>query len=288
VEVDQDFLQVLSGSYVGTMAVGVEIRAVQMKLWLAGILNVTVATMGGRLILLYRSTGEDVGDPVRRKDWWGGLISAIKPWSPNQVASKKELWVNIYGVPLHAWSESTFRRIVSRCGEFLAMDDYARNRSRFDVARVKVEVLLGGRIDFVIKLLIQGAGYAVHVVEDARGVAGEEVVVEDQLRGSEVGSSCASGGHGSVRAVMEDFGGVESDSDTSEGCHREVAIMSQAARQSTGYNKDFGKVAGRAVVETGSARVIPRTNCHVIETNGGRSLSLTVVVRGSERLGNGE
>ncbi|MCI79252.1 hypothetical protein A2U01_0100523, partial [Trifolium medium] len=52
------------------------------------------------------------------------------------------------------------------------MDDGTRNRIRLDVARVKLESSLGGRIDFAIKLVVQGAGYEVRVVEDGGGLVG--------------------------------------------------------------------------------------------------------------------
>ncbi|MCI77624.1 hypothetical protein A2U01_0098894, partial [Trifolium medium] len=75
----------------------------------------------------------------------------------------------------------------------------------------KIEAPLCGRIDLAIKLVIQGAAYVVRVVEEGGGVVRDEVYMEDQLRRSDVGSSCASGGYGSVRAVLEGLDGDASD-----------------------------------------------------------------------------
>jgi hypothetical protein len=285
-DVDQDFLQVLAGSYVGVMAAGVEVRAVQMKLWLAGLLSIRAVTMGGRLILLYRSSGEDVGDPVRRKDWWGGLLSDIKIWTPNLVAAKKECWVNIYGVPLHSWCESTFRSIVNGCGVLLALDDGTSKKLRFDVARVKVETDIGGRLDFACCLQVQGAGYRIRVVEEVGGLVGEEVYVEDQLRRSEVGSSCASGGHGSVRAAIEGFDGVDSDSDASEGCQHHPVKLLQLARQSTDANQQLGKETVGAEEGTESVMDIHRKINQEKVTVERRVLDTRANVRGFESSAN--
>ncbi|MCI93623.1 hypothetical protein A2U01_0114921, partial [Trifolium medium] len=63
--------------------------------------------------------------------------------------------------------------------------------------------------------------------------------VEDQLRRSEVGSSCASGGQVSVRAVLEGLDEADSDCDRSEGCQRALPLEVQATGQSKGYNQDF-------------------------------------------------
>jgi hypothetical protein len=280
-EVDQEFLHILSGSYVGVMTEGVETRAVQMKLWLAGLHSVRAVPMGGRLILLFRNSGDDVGDPVRNKMWWGDLIKEIRAWSPNQVSTRKEVWVSMYGIPLHAWGESTFRKLASRCGAFLAIDDGTRDRLRFDVARVKIDSAINGRIDFAVKLRIQGAGYVIRIVEEGGGVMGEEVLAEDQLRRSEVGSSCASGGHGSVRAVLEGLDGVDSESDASEG-YQVAATVAQEVCQKRDKYQGFGKLSDNSGGGTGDVRFIPRMTNKQKGTTEVRPLEMCVGVRGSK------
>jgi hypothetical protein len=107
-EVDTEFFSVLEGSYVGRLMKGVEVRAVQVKLWLAGLNSVRASAMGGGLVLLFCNSGENIGDPARDIEWWGGLLSELKTWSPNLVYSRRELWVSMYGIPIHAWGEATF------------------------------------------------------------------------------------------------------------------------------------------------------------------------------------
>jgi hypothetical protein len=65
VDVVMEALDVLEGSYVGKMKIGVEVRALQTKLWLAGLNEVSAATMGGGLVLLFRNSGADIGEPAR-------------------------------------------------------------------------------------------------------------------------------------------------------------------------------------------------------------------------------
>ncbi|WJX11204.1 hypothetical protein P8452_01842 [Trifolium repens] len=78
VDVVMEALDVLEGSYVGKMKKGVEVRALQTKLWLAGLNEVRVVTMGGGLVLLFRNFGADIGEPARNKKWWGGLLEDLK------------------------------------------------------------------------------------------------------------------------------------------------------------------------------------------------------------------
>jgi hypothetical protein len=149
-----DMMEVLQGSYVGRLEKGVEVRALQVKLWLAGLHSVRAAAMGGGLVLLFRNSGEDVGAPARNKEWWGGLLSDVQVWTPNQVGVTREIWLSIFGVPPHAWGETTFAKLVNSCGVLLEVNAETRNKSRFDVARVKIEASLSGRIDFFVNLRI--------------------------------------------------------------------------------------------------------------------------------------
>ncbi|MCI04352.1 RNA recognition motif, partial [Trifolium medium] len=185
-DVALDFLQVLEGSYVGRLGNGVNVRSLQTKLSLTGMQSVRVVTMGGGLVLIFRSSGEEVCEPIRNKGWWGGMLVDIKRWTPNIVSAKRDLWVSLYGIPLHAWGESTFRAVASRCGVFVDVDDVTRNRLRLDVARMKIESSICGCVDFSIKLVVQGASYMVRVVEEGGGWLGrEDVFVDDQLQRSE-------------------------------------------------------------------------------------------------------
>jgi hypothetical protein len=179
--------------------------------------------MGGNLVLLSRGPEVEVGLPVSDVKWWEGLLEDLKPWSPNQVCTSRRLWVRMYGVPLHAWGEKTFKNIVSRCGEFLNLDAETANRSRFDVAKVQFETSLSGFIDFVIKLKVQGALYKVRVVEESEGPTEmEESCMEDQLGWSVAASSCNSGDGGAARAVLEGLGDQDVASIASEGSQQEV------------------------------------------------------------------
>ncbi|MCI11680.1 hypothetical protein A2U01_0032782, partial [Trifolium medium] len=174
-----------------------------------------------------------------------------------------------------------FRKIASRCGVFLSLDDGTRNCVRFDVARVKIEASLCGRIDFAIKLVIQGAAYVVRVVEEGGGLMREEVYVEDQLRRSDVGSSCASGGQGSVRAVLEGLDGAVSDSDVSKGCNLDRSMERQVVNRSTEYNQGLGLDVDNSDRGAGVVMVIPSIEEQVKKTANNRSVGKHASVRGS-------
>jgi hypothetical protein len=104
------------------MRKGVEIRTLQMKLERAGLHAVRVLTMGGNLVLLSRGPEAEIGLPACNINWWDSFLEDLKPCSPNQVCSTRCLCVRMFGIPLHAWGEKTFKNISSICGEFIGLD----------------------------------------------------------------------------------------------------------------------------------------------------------------------
>lgn len=281
-EVQVDMMELLQGSYVGRLEKGVEVRALQVKLWLAGLHYVRAAAMGGGLLLLFRNSGEDVGLPAKNKAWWGGLLSEVRAWTPNQVGVTREIWLSIFGVPPHAWGETTFANLVNSCGVLVELDVETWNKSRFDVARVKIEALLSGRIDFSINLRIQGAKFVVRLVEEGGCLVRDDGYVEDQLRESEIGSSCATGGNGSVRAVLDGFDGEVSDSDDSEQCQQNFHRVEEEVNRSKGYKQGFEDKGD--VSERDSERLLHNSSMggKVMVTDDNRSMGGQFEVRGSD------
>jgi hypothetical protein len=286
VEVVTDFLKTLEGSFVGWLGNGVEVRALQTKLWLAGFSKVLVVAMGGDLALISHSNGEELHGPFCKKDWWGGLLFDLKRWTPNLVCSKREMWVNMFGVPLHAWGEHSFRALANRCGAFLSLDAGTSKRSRLDVARVKIEVPLGSRIDHTYKLMVHGAAYWVKVVvEGGRSlVVGEGEVVEEQLGNREYGSVCGSGRNVVARTVLEGLDGGDTKSEASFGGHYEVPVGVQVVNKSMGGKEDLGVGGDVSVTCLGVDVVIPSTELQVKRTGDQLSQSTFVHIRGSKSL----
>jgi hypothetical protein len=40
--------------------------------------------------------------------WWKGVVENDVIWSPNSVPPRRDLWANIYGVPLQCWGGRCF------------------------------------------------------------------------------------------------------------------------------------------------------------------------------------
>jgi hypothetical protein len=284
VEVVPDFLHSLEGSFVGRLNMGVEVRALQTKLWLAGFQKVRVVVMGGGLVLIGNSDGEELKGPVCKKGWWGGLFFDIKRWTPNLVSSKKEVWLNMFGIPLHVWGESTFKALANRCGSFISTDAGTTNMRSLEMARVKVEVPIWEQIDVTVKLVVQGATFWVKLVEEGgRGREGEEEN-DDQLDISDVGSSCASGGQAAEMVALEGLDDVDTDSEASDGEQCAGALRSQVVRKSKSSKGDVGVCGGKSDENAEIIRVIPSTDPMLKETSDNLLVKSPSVVRGSTSL----
>ncbi|GAU41064.1 hypothetical protein TSUD_284340 [Trifolium subterraneum] len=230
VEPELSFLHVLKRSFVGRMVNGGDVKTLQLNLCLSGFRDVKVAALGGGKIILFSEPVIDLHHVISSKHWWNGVVEEFVEWSPNIVSSKRDIWVNIYGVPLQCWGELFFRMVTETCGEFLSVDVETRNKTRLDVARVKLSCPLIGFIDRVVPVMVQGVSSVTRVVEERGYVFAEDRdLQEDQLRWSVAASSCKSLGQGPVMAMVEESVMGDSDSDVSVGDQPEK----QATKETT-------------------------------------------------------
>jgi hypothetical protein len=111
-----------------------------------------------------------------------------------------------------------FRIITEDFGIFLSTDKETRNRTRLDVARVKLFCPLLRTIDRVIPVIVLGVSTVVRVmVERGRVEEDDRSFQDDQLRWSVATSSCKSFDQGPREAVVDESVMGESDSDVSGG-----------------------------------------------------------------------
>jgi hypothetical protein len=96
----------------------------------------------------------------------------VKPWSPNVVNLKRDVWVKVYGIPLHAWGDNLFRLLGERFGGFVDYDEDTASRTRFDVARLKFSTSSRSRIEVPVSIMVMGVSFELWVVEEDVGNRG--------------------------------------------------------------------------------------------------------------------
>lgn len=149
--------------------------SVQHNMRMEEIDKIQVTPMGGNMVLL-RS---DIQGEIRRAaeihhQWWNVYFKEMKMWKPHMVATKRMVWVKIFGLPLHVWEEDTFKQIGAQFGVFLDFDDATINRKRLDVARVKILTDRLGWLNEVVDITVVGVNFRVSVVEEGGPVVVKE------------------------------------------------------------------------------------------------------------------
>jgi len=95
--------------------------------------------MGAGLVLLEL---EDQGDIGRLKQnhhlRWNSMFKNVKRWSPQKVAVRRTVWLNVFGIPFNAWDEPLFKLLGSNFKAFQDFHEETIERRRFDLARIKV------------------------------------------------------------------------------------------------------------------------------------------------------
>jgi hypothetical protein len=196
IEVCESTLKSLKDSKVGFLKNSVDFSSFQERLLLDGHHEVRVTYMGGNMVLFQCPCEGELEEVMRcSKVWWEKCFSKIIPWQPNLLSESRETWIQIFGIPLHAWDESCFKLVAGRFGVFLDFDEATISKHRFDLARVKLRTVRRVLIDTVVQLSVMGNTFDVWVVEERCGY-GDEGRVEEE--GSDDNSGRASMHSGEV------------------------------------------------------------------------------------------
>jgi hypothetical protein len=191
--VQNDTLSTLRHSKVGFFKESMDYQSFYDRLLVEGQFEVKVTFMGGNMVLLQSPCEGELEEVMRfNKVWWDKCFTKIIPWKPNLLSECREIWIQVYGIPLHVWDEGSFKMIAGRFGVFLDFDEATVAKQRLDVARVKLRTVRRGMIDTVLQLCVQGVLYDVWVVEE-RCSFGEERSLEreDGFQNERTSNSCS-------------------------------------------------------------------------------------------------
>jgi hypothetical protein len=217
VPVNEELCKELQGSVVGMLAREKDVRRIQTTLFMEGFGAIKVTHMGGNIVLIRSVVAGDVDRLLKSKnECLPYYFSDLKPWNPGMIAAKREVWVQIYGIPLHIWGKNLFKLIGNRIGAFVDFDDETARLARFDMARIKIATEIWASIDTELKVEVEGVSFTLWLVEE-RDKKGSMVV----LSGEEV-SQAASVVAAGVEEVASDGNGENSGEDDVSGDECEV------------------------------------------------------------------
>jgi hypothetical protein len=160
-------LEELKESYVGRLAVNVEVYRIRTILFMEGYAHISVTEMGRNLVLIHSPKKGEIEKLWRsRVDWITYYFREVFPWAPACFANRRDTWVKVFGIPLHVWGENLFKVLGGKYGEFLDFDNKTASRAKLDVACLKISTNFRGKIDDQVQIKAMGVVYTLRVVED--------------------------------------------------------------------------------------------------------------------------
>ncbi|GAU34283.1 hypothetical protein TSUD_321290 [Trifolium subterraneum] len=221
VPVNEVLCRELQGGLVGKLARKKDVRRIQTTLYMEGFPSISVTNMGGNMALIRSSVEGDVERMMKsKKETIEYYFMEVKPWNPGLFAVQREVWVQVYGIPLHIWGEDLFKKVGDKLGGFLDFDYKTTSMAIFDVARLKILSASWACIDAIIKVEVEGVCFNLWVVEErGRKTFGVMLGEDRELEGSLVVPSEASDdggrdvGDGAMNSGEDDASGTEQDVD---------------------------------------------------------------------------
>lgn len=71
-------------------------------------------------------------------EWLKLVFKFIRPWRESDLNGKRRVWIEVYGVPLHAWCPQFFTRIGNRLGKTVEVDELTMSKEDLRKGRILV------------------------------------------------------------------------------------------------------------------------------------------------------
>ncbi|XP_058784074.1 uncharacterized protein LOC131658840 [Vicia villosa] len=156
-------------AYVGEVLFPGESYNIQTHLEIEGFFSVKVFPMGANLCILEEMEEGFIKELLEGKWWWQQWFKSIKPWHEKVIDEARVVWIRVYGVPCHAWSNDFFVSLANRLGEFICLDDNTMSGSNMDIARFMIRVDSRFNLPESLKVAIDGVLFNLNLREDSYG-----------------------------------------------------------------------------------------------------------------------
>ncbi|XP_058784214.1 uncharacterized protein LOC131658985 [Vicia villosa] len=157
----------LRKAYVGRVLIPGSAFNIQTYIEMEGVFAVRVTPMGGGTCLLEdREPGFIDALIAEGETWWQSWFSEIKKWEENMVDGSREVWLRIYGIPVHGWNPEFFIALAEVWRIFICVDERTSKGEAYDVARIRVKIKLSSKIPESVTVNIDNKSFILLVRED--------------------------------------------------------------------------------------------------------------------------
>ncbi|KAE8676231.1 putative ring finger protein [Hibiscus syriacus] len=105
---------------------------------------------------------------LNREHWVSRWFDELELLEGYENKHRVKTWILLSDVPLLVWSESFFMKLGSLWGKMLLVEDDTCNRSRFDVARILLEVHYASDIPEKVSIVCNGRLYSIKITIEAQ------------------------------------------------------------------------------------------------------------------------
>nr|GEU79889.1 hypothetical protein [Tanacetum cinerariifolium] len=116
-------------------------------------------------------------DKFRTHESINSWFSSLSPWTPHFEVQDRIVWIDVEGIPLRAWSKTTFNKIARKWGELVYMDD--SNSANKYILRICVKAAFFHLIAESLKVIIKGKVYVVRAKEVTDNIAESKLINGD-------------------------------------------------------------------------------------------------------------
>lgn len=128
-------------------------------------IKVQIKAIGGRFVII-TFTDVESRDSIIKEKWLTNWFEEIRPWKGEQAKEERFVWLSCYGMPLNAWSNTTFKEIGDKWGKFLQVDEATSKGSSYVQAKILIATNQFQKLNGYVDLITDEAIYPVRVMED--------------------------------------------------------------------------------------------------------------------------
>lgn len=119
--------------------------------------NVKLKYVGDDIVIMEGISDERIVEETKNEeDSLLSIFHSVHKWNDEEYSGNRLAWVQCLGIPLKAWNEVCFSKLVSEFGKFIFVDKVTASREKIDVARVMVQIATPSTIIFCVNLRING------------------------------------------------------------------------------------------------------------------------------------
>ena len=128
---------------------------------------VRVRYMGDNIVLLTLGERVNMEELINlNKEWFESVFQNIEPWSAEQVAGHKVVWVRCYRLPLTFWNKDCFSKLVGEVVSLVSIDESTTMWEKLEYAKLQVHLLKNCNAKMAKSMRINDQTMSIYIEEE--------------------------------------------------------------------------------------------------------------------------